>query len=69
MKFQIRRDSSPSTDLVWLLLTNSSAEGRPCKAEYGEVLALPELPSEKDEEVVTEGLHLDLLESCKDRWV
>eukprot|EP00090_Calanus_glacialis_P001805 TRINITY_DN11337_c0_g1_i2.p1 TRINITY_DN11337_c0_g1~~TRINITY_DN11337_c0_g1_i2.p1 ORF type:complete len:186 (+),score=39.49 TRINITY_DN11337_c0_g1_i2:92-649(+) len=65
---EIRRDSFLSSDLIWLLLTNSAAEGRPCKAEYGEVVALPDLGKEKDETVDTEGLHLDLLESCKDRF-
>ena len=65
-KFQIHRDSTLSSDPIWLLLTNSAAEGRPCKTEYGDVVAKTDFAKENDEDVDTEGLHLDLLEPGKD---
>ena len=55
-----------SSDTVWLLLTNSQNAG-PCKAEYSEVVALPDLEDNETAADVTEYLHIDLVESCIDR--
>ena len=59
-----------SSDTVWLLLSSSQNAG-PCKAEYSEVVALPDLEEYlNDNETatdVTEHLHIDLVESCIDR--
>ena len=67
---QIRKDVSQSSDNVWLLLTKSGGEDV-CKAEYGEIVALPELIKDTHDEVtnepVTEHLHVEILESCLDR--